>query len=113
VNLTRDYRWRTIYNRGVGVPEWQDVALCRKYPSWVFFPDTAAGLIHAIEICSNCPVMTDCGTFAIRHRINHGVWGGMSERSRQRARRTKIVAWPAKQKCLTPWELPVERPVHW
>ncbi|MBA3983089.1 MAG: WhiB family transcriptional regulator, partial [Acidimicrobiia bacterium] len=35
-------------------------------------------------ICATCPVSAPCLEYALDNRIEHGVWGGHSERSRRR-----------------------------
>jgi len=63
---------------------------CREYPSEVFFPITGADTIIAQRICAECVVVSECLEYALDNHIEHGVWGGMSERERrglQRARR--------------------------
>jgi WhiB family redox-sensing transcriptional regulator len=35
-------------------------------------------------VCSECPVQLDCLEYALAYRIDHGVWGGASERERRR-----------------------------
>lgn len=44
----------------------------------------------AIRICSSCPVMTSCGQFAIDNKIEFGVWGGLSEKTRRLATARKV-----------------------
>jgi WhiB family redox-sensing transcriptional regulator len=49
----------------------------------------------ARRICEGCPVESRCLDYALRNRIDHGVWGGCSERQRRRilkARRTEAIA---------------------
>ena len=36
------------------------------------------------KICVSCPVKEPCLEYALAHRIDHGVWGGCSERERRR-----------------------------
>ncbi|WP_407107172.1 WhiB family transcriptional regulator [Rhodococcus aetherivorans] len=37
----------------------------------------------AVLICRHCPVILPCGAEALDHRIEFGVWGGMTERQRR------------------------------
>ena len=39
----------------------------------------------AQAVCEDCPVRTECLTFALRTR-QHGIWGGLSGRAEQRRR---------------------------
>ncbi|MEU1309442.1 WhiB family transcriptional regulator [Streptomyces cinnamoneus] len=43
----------------------------------------AADAAEAKQICGNCPVITECRQWALDHRIEYGVWGGLSERERR------------------------------
>ena len=38
----------------------------------------------AKRICETCSERTPCLEYALVHRIDHGVWGGTSERQRRR-----------------------------
>jgi WhiB family redox-sensing transcriptional regulator len=42
------------------------------------------GVEVAKRICSDCPVQVRCLEYALENRIDHGVWGGTSERQRRR-----------------------------
>jgi WhiB family redox-sensing transcriptional regulator len=42
------------------------------------------GVEVARRICDSCPVGERCLEYALRNRIDHGVWGGTSERQRRR-----------------------------
>jgi WhiB family redox-sensing transcriptional regulator len=42
------------------------------------------GVDRARAICKGCPVGTNCLEYALEERIEHGVWGGCSERERRR-----------------------------
>ncbi|HUC32357.1 MAG TPA: WhiB family transcriptional regulator [Ilumatobacteraceae bacterium] len=64
---------------------WMAQGNCRNYPPAVFFPSDGVGVDRARKICSNgCPVAEQCLEYALEHRIEHGVWGGASERERRR-----------------------------
>ena len=53
----------------------------------VFFPEQGRAVWTAKQFCKRCPVRADCLEYALRANEHHGVWGGESERSRQRLRR--------------------------
>ena len=53
------------------------------------FPTSGGSVAAAREYCERCPVKTECADYAIEHRVHHGVWGGLSERDRRRARVAK------------------------
>lgn len=63
---------------------WMDRGACRNYPPAVFFPSDGVGVERARKICATCPVTAECLEHALEHRIDHGVWGGCSERERRR-----------------------------
>lgn len=61
--------------------------LCRPggaYDDINFFPEDGAGVKIAKDVCALCPVREDCLDHALIFRIDHGVWGGASERQRRR-----------------------------
>jgi WhiB family transcriptional regulator, redox-sensing transcriptional regulator len=63
---------------------WMATAVCREHRPEVFFPTDGAGVERAQRICVTCPVREECLEYAIQNRIEHGVWGGASERARRR-----------------------------
>ena len=76
-------------------PEWMLSAACRTIdPPDVgrFFPTSGGSVAAAREYCEQCPVKTECANYAIENRVHHGVWGGLSERDRRRARVEKAAA---------------------
>ena len=75
------------------VPEpWTAEARCRTLDPEIFFPTDGLGVQRAAAICAECPVREPCLEYAMRNRIPHGVFGGLSERARARLRRTRTVA---------------------
>lgn len=64
--------------------DWMARGMCRFEPPEVFFPSDAGGVEHAKRVCKTCPVRETCLEYALAHRIDHGVWGGASERQRRR-----------------------------
>ncbi|MEU9662708.1 WhiB family transcriptional regulator [Streptomyces chartreusis] len=54
-----------------------------------------AALNRAKAICTGCPVRTECLAYALDHRIEHGIWGGMTERERRSLlrRRPRVGSW--------------------
>jgi WhiB family redox-sensing transcriptional regulator len=46
----------------------------------------------ARRICASCPVQHECLEYALRNRIDHGVWGGCSERERRRILKRRRLA---------------------
>ena len=66
------------------VTAWMADGNCRMYPPATFFPSDGAGVDRARRICATCAVADQCLEYALEHRIEHGVWGGCSERERRR-----------------------------
>jgi WhiB family redox-sensing transcriptional regulator len=64
--------------------EWMAVGNCRIEPPATFFPSDGVGVEIAKRICVECPVKQACLEYALENRIDHGVWGGTSERQRRR-----------------------------
>lgn len=65
---------------------WQSMAACRGMDVNVFFPERGELLLTARQVCAGCGVREECREFALTHMERFGVWGGMSERERGRAR---------------------------
>ncbi len=63
---------------------WMASGNCRNHPPTLFFPSDGVGVDRARKICASCPVAEPCLEYALEHRIDHGVWGGTSERERRR-----------------------------
>lgn len=64
--------------------EWMAQGTCRFEPPATFFPSDGVGVEHAKQVCAACPVQRRCLEYALTNRIDHGVWGGTSERQRRR-----------------------------
>jgi WhiB family transcriptional regulator, redox-sensing transcriptional regulator len=72
---------------------WMARGKCRELPPDTFFPSDGAGVEVARKICADCPVKSPCLEYAMENHIDHGVWGGTSERERRRiARRRRLAA---------------------
>lgn len=63
---------------------WMALGSCRGMDPEFFFPTDGAGVVQARRVCAQCHVREQCLQFALEHRIDHGVWGGASERARRR-----------------------------
>ncbi len=69
---------------------WQDLAECAHDAGEVdFFPARGESVRDAKEVCARCSVRSECLEFALRLRVAHGVWGGLSERERRSLRRDR------------------------
>ena len=68
---------------------WMRAGACRDASPTLFFPRTGVGVALAQQVCSRCPVRSECLEHALANRIAYGVWGGRSERERQRILRAR------------------------
>lgn len=70
--------------------EWMGKAVCASVDPELWFPPKSGSSAPAKRICNGfrgsppCPVVDECLAFALRHDVRFGVWGGMSERERNR-----------------------------
>lgn len=69
--------------------DWMTIGKCREEPPTMFFPSDGVGVEVARRICATCDVKLVCLEYALRNRIDHGVWGGTSERERRRIARQR------------------------
>jgi WhiB family redox-sensing transcriptional regulator len=58
----------------------------------VFFPSDGIGVQSAQKICAECPAQAPCLEYALANRVDHGVWGGTSERERRRILRRRRIS---------------------
>jgi WhiB family redox-sensing transcriptional regulator len=74
--------------------EWRGHAACRGGDPDRLFVRGAAQR-EAKLVCFGCPVRTQCLAEALDHRIEFGVWGGMTERERRALlrRRPEVQSW--------------------
>jgi len=68
---------------------WMVQGRCRELPPEVFFPSDGVGVDVARHYCAECPVKGPCLEYALENHIEHGVWGGASERERRRIARSR------------------------
>jgi WhiB family redox-sensing transcriptional regulator len=71
---------------------WMGQGNCRDHSPSTFFPSDGVGVEVARRICATCPVRGPCLEYALRNRVDHGVWGGTSERERRRIARQRRLA---------------------
>ena len=71
---------------------WMARGNCATQPPDTFFPSDGVGVEIAKRICEGCPVQEPCLEYALHQRIDHGVWGGCSERQRRRI--LALGGWP-------------------
>jgi WhiB family transcriptional regulator, redox-sensing transcriptional regulator len=78
------------------VTDWPSQAACRgAEPDELFVQGAAQN--RAKALCIGCPVRTECLADALDHRIEFGIWGGMTERERRALlrRRPDVRSWRA------------------
>lgn len=71
--------------------QWQLKAACRGPQSRVFFPPATFERKdekldregRAKAICAMCSVRSDCLSFALKIKEQHGIWGGLNENERR------------------------------
>ena len=68
---------------------WQERALCAQTDPEAFFPEKGGSTREAKRICADCPVADPCLEYALGNDERFGIWGGLSERERRRARRLR------------------------
>jgi WhiB family redox-sensing transcriptional regulator len=74
--------------------DWGDRGLCKSAdPDELFVGGAAQN--RAKAVCTGCLVRTECLAYALDQRIEHGVWGGMTERERRALlrRRPTVTSW--------------------
>jgi WhiB family transcriptional regulator, redox-sensing transcriptional regulator len=79
----------SVHGPSFGLQPWMLEAECRGANAPLFFPSDGTGVEAAQLVCAGCPVRVDCLEYALTNRLDHGVWGGTSERERQRIRRER------------------------
>ncbi len=72
--------------------DWMARGKCRDLDPATFFPSDGVGVEIARQICADCPVKEPCLEYALWAKIDHGVWGGASERERRRIARQRRLA---------------------
>jgi WhiB family transcriptional regulator, redox-sensing transcriptional regulator len=74
--------------------DWANMALCNQArPDELFVRGAAQN--RAKQLCSSCPVRTECLAEALDNQIEWGVWGGMTERERRALlrKRPNVTSW--------------------
>ena len=72
--------------------DWMGQGRCRDMDPAVFFPSDGIGVQFAQRICDECPVKAPCLEYALHNHVDHGVWGGTSERERRRILRRRRIS---------------------
>lgn len=74
-----------------GDTDWMSRAACTR-AHIDMFPTDEIGRDHAVSACAVCSVRERCLDYALTNRVDHGVWGGLSERERRAVLRRQKVA---------------------
>lgn len=69
---------------------WREQALCAETDPEVFFPKKGASASEAKAVCSRCEVTSKCLDWALEHKEDNGVWGGLSRTERMRLSAKKL-----------------------
>lgn len=72
-----------------GTPDFFSFSACKDLPTRWFFPERGESVREAKATCAGCRIRTDCLEFAMDNDIQHGIWGGTSERERKSLRRRR------------------------
>ena len=67
--------------------DWRAHGLCARTDPDLWFAPGALEHREAKRICRACPVRMACLQYAMETPVDHGVWGGLTERERRRRRR--------------------------
>lgn len=74
----------------LGTEPWMQFAACRGMDPELFHPPTSARPAERIAIetaakavCADCPAVQGCLRYALEHRLQFGVWGGMDAEQRR------------------------------
>ncbi len=67
--------------------DWRSQAVCAQTDPDLWFSPGAVEHREAKKICRACPVRKHCLSYALEAPVDHGVWGGLTERERRRQRR--------------------------
>lgn len=75
---------------------WSESAACKgARPDELFVRGSAQNRVK--QVCSTCPVRTECLAEALDNSIEWGIWGGMTERERRLLLRQRpdVTSWSA------------------
>lgn len=75
-----------------GNEDWRKWAACPSEDPELFFPigNTGPAMMQTEEaktVCRRCDVREQCLSWALENRVDHGVWGGLSEDERRALKR--------------------------
>jgi WhiB family redox-sensing transcriptional regulator len=67
--------------------DWRSLGNCADQNPDLWFAVGAIEHKMAKRVCRGCPVRDQCLAYAMDHPVDHGIWGGLTERERRRWRR--------------------------
>jgi WhiB family redox-sensing transcriptional regulator len=67
--------------------DWRANGLCSQADPDLWFAVGALEHKRAKTICRQCPVRRECLVYAMDEPVDHGIWGGLTERERRSFRR--------------------------
>ena len=73
--------------QGLVDQNWRARALCSGANPELWFAVGAVEHKQAKRICSECSVRPECLAYAMDVPVDHGIWGGLTERERRSFRR--------------------------
>lgn len=77
---------------------WDEDAACRDSDLDDFFADSSRHEVEAalpgMALCRECPVQRECLDFAIKRKMDFGVWGGRTTEERKAIRAGRMVRAP-------------------
>lgn len=62
---------------------WRERGACAGVNPALFFPDVGEAAHRAKAVCAGCPVREECLQYALEHREDEGVWGGLTRLERR------------------------------
>jgi WhiB family redox-sensing transcriptional regulator len=73
------------------ISDWPSQAACRDEDPELFFPVSEMGpgarqAAQAKAVCARCPVRAECLEYALDNGLDHGIFGGLTERERRGVR---------------------------
>ena len=67
--------------------DWRADAACAQTDPDMFMPGKGGSMVGARMICAGCEVAAQCLQWALDNNVRQGIYGGLSERQRDRLRR--------------------------
>lgn len=67
--------------------DWRAHAACARIDPDLWFSPGAIEHKQAKRVCRDCDVRAQCLAYAMEKPVDHGIWGGLTERERRRIRR--------------------------